>query len=133
GHVSHQCRRRERAWRERAHTTSVWAPIAVKNPFVILRCPERYRTLAIAEKECRYFGARQAFLNHEARTGGSELLVDHRGPHGGLCLSTIGRDCHTLAGRQTVRFDDHRESKLAAGDCLQRAGQIVANGKPRRW
>src|SRR4030095_7675711 len=95
GHVSHQCRRRERAWRERAHTTSVWAPIAVKNPFVILRCPERYRTLAIAEKECRYFGARQAFLNHEARTGGSELLVDHRGPHGGLCLRTIRRAWHT--------------------------------------
>ena len=85
--------------------------VIVEDTLVVLRGCNGQRARSVAQREERHFRADQALLDHEARAGGAELTIVHRGANGLVRLSAIRRDDDAFSGRQTVSFQHYRETE----------------------
>ena len=97
----------------RAHASGVRSDVAVAHALVVLRAHQRSHALPVAEYQKRQFVALQAFFQHDPRPGVAQhLAAQHLGRDARRLFFAFGDD-HALAGRQPIRFHDHRSVEMS--------------------
>ena len=103
--------RKDRTWRERAHAAGVRTPIAVEDPFVILRAADGKRPCSVAHQEERHLRPRQTLFDHDRLARRAEFSLAHRRNECGFRFALRLSDDDALARREAIRFENHRRAE----------------------
>ena len=92
------------------HAAGVRAGVALADPLVVLRAAQPAVIEAVAQRKAADFFAGEEFFDHHPRPGRTEATRE-AGTNGVFSLGSGLGDDHTLARRQTIGLDNHRQIK----------------------